>query len=883
MKNKILKNLLILIFFLVLNIQAKSDEQFNFNITEIEITNNGNFFKGLKKGQITSDNGIIITADEFEYDKLKNILKANGDVTVEDVVKEYTIYTDNIVYLKNSEIINTFGNSKGIDQDGQTITADEFEYDKLKNILKANGDVNIVDEIKDYEISSEKISHFRNEEKIISEGKTESNIKSKYNIKSKNAVYFEKDQILLSDFKTIFNDQNSTIYNLDKFKYFISKEELIGENIVVVSNYGLPKSDTYYFSSAIINLKDNSAFAKDVKIEMHKNIFGNDQNDPRLYGVSSSTKDNITKVKKGIFTSCKKNDKCPPWSISAKEITHNKNKKILTYKNALLKIYKLPIFYMPKFFHPDPTVERQSGFLQPRINDSKLLGSSINTPYYHVISENKDITINPVFFDSGKPRKIKMLQAEFRQQNMNSSFIADFGLTENFKSQSSNKNNNLTHFFSNYDLDLDLKDFSRSSLNVSIEKVSKDNYLKIFDSYMLENRVSPKDFDVLTSEISIDLDKDIYSLDGGLTLYETLNKKNNDKYQYVLPYYNYSSAVYSNDVGKLNLFSHGNNILQNTNNLRTRVINDLNFNSDNFINEKLGLENNFNIHFKNVNTVAKKDNKYKSSWQSELMNIVEMNTSLPTIKETENKTELLTPEVSFRINPGDMKNNSASDRRINTNNIFLIDRLGLEDSLETGKSLTTGVEYRNINNLNDLEFGGKLATVFRDKEEDSIPNNSTIDKKNSYLFGTLDFQNSNIFNLEYNFSIDNKIDEISYHDLDLEFSINNFVTNFNFIEEGNAIGTAHIVESKIKYQFDQSNFLSFKTRRNKEINLTEYYDIIYEYKNDCLVAGLRFNKTYYEDNDLKPTENLMFTISIIPVTNYEQKIDQNIFENGLEN
>ena len=230
-----------------------------------------------------------------------------------------------------------------------------------------------------------------------------------------------------------------------------------------------------------------------------------------------------------------------------------------------------------------------------------------------------------------------------------------------------------------------------------------------------------------------------------------------------------------------------------------------------------------------------------------------------------------------------MKNNSSSDRRINTNNIFLIDRLGLEDSLETGKSLTTGVEYRNINNLNEFEFGGKLATVFRDKEEDSIPNNSTIDKKNSYLFGALDFQNSDLFNLEYNFSIDNKFDNISYHDVDLEFSINNIVTNFNFIEESDILGTAHIIESKINYQLDQNNFLSFKTRRNKEINLTEYYDIIYEYKNDCLVAGLRFNKTYYEDNDLKPTENLMFTISIIPVTNYEQKIDQDIFQNGLEN
>ena len=79
-----------------------------------------------------------------------------------------------------------------------------------------------------------------------------------------------------------------------------------------------------------------------------------------------------------------------------------------------------------------------------------------------------------------------MLQGEYRQKNKNSSFIADFGLTENFKSQSSNDDKNLTHFFSNYDLDLDWINFTRSNLNISLEKVSKDNYLKIFDTICLK-------------------------------------------------------------------------------------------------------------------------------------------------------------------------------------------------------------------------------------------------------------------------------------------------------------------------------------------------------------------------------------------------------------
>ena len=55
-----------------------NSEEFNFDITEVEITENGNKFKGIKRGTITVDNGIIIKANEFNYDKIKNILNTKG-------------------------------------------------------------------------------------------------------------------------------------------------------------------------------------------------------------------------------------------------------------------------------------------------------------------------------------------------------------------------------------------------------------------------------------------------------------------------------------------------------------------------------------------------------------------------------------------------------------------------------------------------------------------------------------------------------------------------------------------------------------------------------------------------------------------------------------
>ena len=91
------------------------------------------------------------------------------------------------------------------------------------------------------------------------------------------------------------------------------------------------------------------------------------------------------------------------------------------------------------------------------------------------------------------------------------------------------------------------------------------------------------------------------------------------------------------------------------------------------------------------------------------------------------------------------------------------------------------------------------------------------------------------------------------------------------------MGDSNVFENEIGYKFNEKNYLSFNTRRNRKLNLTEYYNLVYEYKNDCLVAGIKYKKSYYEDRDLKPTENFLFTVTLFPLTTYEHDT-QNLFK-----
>ena len=71
MKNKTINILSSILFLLLISINVNASEQFNFDVTEVEILENGNKFVGKKRGTISTNNGIIIKANEFIYEKNK--------------------------------------------------------------------------------------------------------------------------------------------------------------------------------------------------------------------------------------------------------------------------------------------------------------------------------------------------------------------------------------------------------------------------------------------------------------------------------------------------------------------------------------------------------------------------------------------------------------------------------------------------------------------------------------------------------------------------------------------------------------------------------------------------------------------------------------------
>jgi len=868
MKNKI--KLVFLTF--VLNLCCVNfivAEEFIFKVTDLEILENNTIYKGNKGGIVTTrNNEIVITADTFIYNKLTTLLEAEGNVKLIDKIKDVIIESNKIFYLKDKEEIYTIGKSKATNGVDIKIDANEyFKYHKLTSLLEAKGDVVLNDKIKDITIYTNEIFYLQNEEKISTLGETNIDVESKYKIKGSDLTLLRNKMILSSDEKATIKDNNSNVYNIDEFKYFINQEILKGNKINYRTKAKTDEEDEYYFETGFFDLKEDKFLGKDIDIKFHKTLFYNEENDPRIKAASGYGSKFNTYLDKGVFTSCKKTDKCPPWKMKAKKIQHDKIKKQLIYKNAWLELYDFPVAYFPKFFHPDPSVKRQSGLLSPEIGSHEILGDSIYLPYFYVISDNQDITLKPRLFNNNT----LVLQTEYRQETKNSLTIIDSSITTGHYSDKDNKADKDTrsHLFTKTNIDLGYKEFINSKLEIMYEKISNDTYLKLFDFIKSPLWIDNKD--TLESKIELDLEHENYDFTARVAMQEALSGYNSDRYTYDLPNYDFSKNFSLNNFdGSFNFSSAGNNTINNTNVTTSTIKNNLQYSSNEFYSNN-GIKTDFIIEIKNSNSMSDNSVKYKNTPQSELMSAYFYNASFPLQKNNINSLNTLIPKLSFRISPHDMKNHSSTGRRIDINNVFSNNRLSLGDSFEGGESLTLGIDFKKekINELDKVTeieeyFDFKLATVFRFNNEKYIPINSTINKKSSNIFGLLNYKPHQNINLNYNFSLTNDFDTLEYSSVGAEFGFKNFSTKFDYIEEAGILGNTNLIANTTKYSLNEYNSLAFETRRNREIGLTEYYDLVYEYKNDCLVAGIKYRKDYYKDADIIPKEELFFSITIVP-------------------
>ena len=554
MRTKNKRNLLV-IFFLIFFV-------FNFNLNAEEFN---------------------ITAKEILIDKENEILVGEGSVTAEDSEGK-VINADKITYEKSREFLLAEGRVKITDIEGNILTADRATYDKINEVIIT----------------------YDNTELILKEG---------YKLITKNITYDRKNKTFSSNNNSIITDNDGNKIETSMFQYHIESNLFSAVGKIKIIDV---KKNKYFLKEVHIDTKKKEMIGSDVSVILDQKNFGvSEESDPRFVANDILVTKYKTDLSKGVFTICKIRDgKCPPWSLKAKKISHDKVKKTIYYEHATLKLYDIPIFYFPKFFHPDPTVKRQSGFLAPFFTSSTTVGAGFALPYYWAISNDKDLTFAPKIYT----KENVLFLNEYRQAFKNGFLTLDTSYTQGYKNTSKTKTDgSRNHIFADLNLDFNQDQSYQSNWNLKVQRTSNDTYFKKHD---INTALVDSENTNLESEIKYSFSNDDTFFDIAASAYEDLNvRKKSDKYEFILPNIIYGKTFFTEKFGTLNFRSNALYSKYKTNKQKTFLTNDVIWSPPSYITKK-GFMNTFQGMLRNTNYQARKTNEYKNDGTVNELNTV---------------------------------------------------------------------------------------------------------------------------------------------------------------------------------------------------------------------------------------------------------------------
>ena len=185
----------------------------------------------------------------------------------------------------------------------------------------------------------------------------------------------EKTKVMVASGNVVITNNNRQI-TADKVEYDQNLDKAIATGNVILKE----KDGSIYTSESVVLTNE---FKSVVAIPLYGEL-----NDKSYIKATSLKKidSGESYFKEGVYTACecdfKKNSK-PIWRIETKQVKHDPATQTIYLKHPIMKIFSIPVYYLPYLSFPDWTVKRRSGFLTPVYGYSKQNRFHIKVPYYY--------------------------------------------------------------------------------------------------------------------------------------------------------------------------------------------------------------------------------------------------------------------------------------------------------------------------------------------------------------------------------------------------------------------------------------------------------------------------------------------------------------------
>ncbi|PCI44919.1 MAG: hypothetical protein COB49_10620 [Alphaproteobacteria bacterium] len=593
--------------------------------------------------------------------------------------------------------------------------------------------------------------------------------------------------------------------------------------------------------------------------------------DGHLVAQEGTRKDGRTTFKKAAYSPCKTCNKDgmrkPLWQIRADVITHDEKDKVTRYKNVILEVAGIPIFYTPYFSHPDPSVHSASGFLTPEFSTSSELGINVTIPYYFSLAPDKDITLEPLITS----KEGVVMAGTYRQHTGNGQFFikgsATNAIDRDVNQIDTGGREVRGHIFSGGKFDLDsLKLISgKWQWDYDLRWVSDDTYLR---------RYYQDRSDVLASHAKIENFTGRSYFTAGVYAFQGLDEEDD-------------SATTGHALPALNL-----NIISTPGKWGNQFTIDASAvaiaRTDGLNSQRMSFEGAWKLPLKtslgdfytftaslrgdvfHVSSAEKQDQPIHGGENGTISRILPkfaIDWKLPFIKNGASTQQIIEPLVSLIVAP----NNKNSDSIVNEdsrnfefdeNNLFSHDRYNGYDKWESGTRVTYGLRYTLY--AGQTTVIGTIGQSFRFQSAETFPVGSGFEGKSSDIVGRLDVTFGDYIDYIHRFRLDKNSLSLRRNEMILSGGTKKVRISFRLLDlnrdstdlTNTALENSKELGTGFQYLVNDRWTLHGSWIHDLLNNDTISYDAGIKFKNECLEFGLGFERRLTSDRDITPSSTI---------------------------
>lgn len=553
-------------------------------------------------------------------------------------------------------------------------------------------------------------------------------------------------------------------------------------------------------------------------------------------------------------------DRPPLWQVKAVKVYHDKSRRMIEYSDAWIEVSGVPVFYTPFLAHPDPTVERESGFLAPQVGASSDLGFIAKTPYFVAIDDQRDATITPVYYGETGPA----LEAEYRQRFFDGKLDIDGSIlnddTEDVRG----------HLTADTQFDID-----RSwRWGFETKMVSDDTYLRRYgfqipddtltttlftEGFRGRNYARVEGFHFRGLEQGDD--EDVTPLVLPLASFQHVGEPDRHGGQYLMDA-SLASITRSNGADSNRLSIHPA--------WRNRYISP--------VGEVYALTFKLrgDMYYATDHTPTGETSEFEGV-TGRLFPQAKLDWSLPLVRKGENFHQVIEPITSLILapngsNPTDIPNLDSVDVSFNETSLFADNRFAGTDRVDSGSRVDYGLHWGVTG-----KGGGKTSVLvgqsFRFRDDSTFNEGSGLEDRASDIVGKLTVSPTSYLDMTYRAQLDPSDARLRRNEL--RFGVGpsslRFTADYRDLAAlgSTEFGGREDASFGVSSQIDRFWRVDASTLQDIDESQTRNIRMGLTYEDECFIARTEFSRSFFRDRDLQPAETIMLRISLKTLGNLQ--------------